>query len=326
MDIRRMAIIRGTAMTVGMLTATAGWAQAQENLVVAIYKSGTQQYFIDQGLGFTAAAEELGYEARVINVELDSNLAVSAVSDAIASGAKGIAITVPDQALGPAIATAAAEAGIPLIATDDPISDADGNPVPFAGFDGVAMGTKVGESAAALLGESGWMESDDYGVLAVEVETLSVCMDRTNAAREQLTAAGVDAAKIVSVPYDGTTDTALTAAGPVITANAAVNKWVVVACNDEGVSGALNALRTASFQPADIIAVGLGAYEACRPWQEGIETGYRSALYLSGVDVGDAAARALIASIESGEPLPASTVANTTIVDPTTWEATMPCN
>ena len=100
---------RRTAFALGATLLMSGAALAQESkgLLVAIYKSGTQQYFIDQGAGFTAAAEELGYDAQVINVELDSNLAVSAVSDAIAAGAKGIAITVPDQSLGPAIATAA---------------------------------------------------------------------------------------------------------------------------------------------------------------------------------------------------------------------------
>ena len=36
-----------------------------------------------RALYFTAAAEELGYDAQVINVELDSNLAVSAVSESV---------------------------------------------------------------------------------------------------------------------------------------------------------------------------------------------------------------------------------------------------
>jgi L-arabinose transport system substrate-binding protein len=247
------------------------------------------------------------------------------VSDAIAAGADGIAITVPDQALGPAIATAVTEAGLPLVATDDAIQDAQGNPVPFVGFNGTDMGTKVGQSAAELLQGSGWLESGDYAVLVTEVSTLSVCMDRTNAAREQLTAAGVTEDKFVTVPYDGTTDVALSAAGPVITANSGVNNFVVVACNDEGVLGTTNALRNAGYEPGSVIAVGLGAYEACRPWAEGIETGFKSALYLSGVDVGDAAARALIAAIEDGTPLPAETVANTTMVTPETYADVMPC-
>lgn len=307
------------------VVATGGTAQESKGLLVAIYKSGTQQYFIDQAQGFTEAAEAAGYDAQTINVELDSNLAVSAVSDAIAAGAKGIAITVPDQSLGPAVAKATADANVPLVATDDAIQDEGGNPVAFVGFNGTDMGTKVGQSAAELLQGSGWLDSGDYGVLVVEVSTLSVCMDRTNAEREQLRAAGVTDDKFITVPYDGTTDVALTAAGPVITANSGLNNFVVVGCNDEGVLGVVNALRNASYEPASVIAVGLGAYEACRPWQEGIDTGFRSALYLSGVDVGKAAAGALIDHIENGTPLPPETVANTTMVTPESWEETMPC-
>ncbi|MGQ7844744.1 substrate-binding domain-containing protein [Granulosicoccus sp. 3-233] len=311
---------------VAMTAGVTGSALAEDKLIVAIYKSGTQQYFIDQGEGFSRAAEELGYEARIINVEMDSNLAITAVSDAIAAGARGIGITAPDQSLGPAIATAAADAGVALIATDDPLSNAQGDAVPFAGFDGVAMGTKVGERAGQLLQESDWLSGDNYGIMSVEVQTLSVCNDRTGAAQAQVIAAGGSADKVVAVTYDGTADAALTAAGPVITANPGVDHWVVYACNDEGVLGASNALKNAGFSANDVIAVGLGAYEACRPWKAGIDTGFKAALYISGVDVGDAAARALINSIETGEPLPAMTVANTTIVDPDTYADIMSCD
>lgn len=315
-------------VTAALLAATviATSAVAQEKLIVAIYKSGTQQYFIDQGEGFKSAAEELGYEARIINVELDSNLAISAVSDAIASGAKGIGLTAPDQSIGPAVATATAEAGVFLIATDDHLTDADGDQVPFAGFDGVSMGNKVGRTAGELLVESGWLDGANYGIMRVEVQTLSVCLDRTVAATKQIVRAGGNPDNIVPVAYTGTTDSALSAAGPLITANPGVDKWVVFACNDEGVLGATNALKNAGFSPDDVIAVGLGAYEACRPWKAGIETGFKAALYISGVDVGVAAARALINAIENGVDLPLSTVANTTIVDPTTYADIMPCN
>ena len=101
-------------------------AQAEEKTIVAIYKSGTQQYFIDQAKGFTDAAKALGSGAKTINVELNANQAISAISDAIASGAKGIAMTAPDQAIGPAAAKAAAAAKVPLVATDDSLKDGDG--------------------------------------------------------------------------------------------------------------------------------------------------------------------------------------------------------
>lgn len=316
----RLALLAATS---AFMVANA--AEAADKLVVAIYKSGTQQYFIDQAEGFTAAAKKLGYEARIINVELDSNLAISAVSDAIASGAKGIAITSPDQALGPSLAKAAKDAGIYIMATDDPLKDGDGKPVAFTGFDGVAMGNAVGGKAGELLKASGWLNGSKFGVLSVEVQTLSVCNDRTKAAGEQVIAAGAKQDNIVPVPYDGTTDSALTAAGPIITSKAGVNKWVVYACNDEGALGATNALKNAGFGAADVITVGLGAYEACRPWKAGIESGFKAALYLSGKDVGDAAAKALINSIETKTDLPLKTVANTSIVDPSTYKDKMPC-
>jgi L-arabinose transport system substrate-binding protein len=313
-------VLAGLVASLGL-----GTAVAQDKLIVGIYKSGTQQYFIDEAAGFTKAAEELGYQAKTINVELDANLAISAVSDAIASGAKGIGITVPDQAIGPAVAKAAADASVLLVATDDSIKDAAGNAVPYVGFDGKDMGTKVGVAAAGLLTESGWLSGGTYGILSVEVQTLSVCNDRTNASRDEVQKVGADPANIFAVAYDGTTNSALEAAGPVITAHPDKDKWVVFGCNDEGVLGTVNALTNAGFSPDDIIAVGLGAYEACRPWAAGQPTGFKAALYISGVDVGDAAARALINSIETGAPLPPNTVASTTIVDPTNYKDVMPC-
>ena len=215
-------------------------------LLVAINKSADQQYFIDLQTSFAAAATELGAEARTFNAALDPNLGISLVQDAISAGAAGIAITVPDQTIGPAIAQLAADAGVVLIATDDNISDADGNPVPFVGFNGTDMGPKVGEEAARLLTESGWLDDSSLkvGVLSTQVETLSVCMDRTNASTAAMLDAGVPEENIFPVPYTGETISAQDAAGPVITANPDVTHWVVFACNDEGVLGTLNALAS----------------------------------------------------------------------------------
>ena len=45
-----------------------------------------------------------------------------------------------------------------------------------------------------------------------------------------------------------------------------VTNWIVFGCNDESVLGGLNALAAAGVKPDAIIGVGLGAYEACKPW------------------------------------------------------------
>jgi L-arabinose transport system substrate-binding protein len=213
---------------------------------------------------------------------------------------------------------------VPLVATDISIADGAGNPVPFVGFDGVAMGEAVGDGAAGLLLEPGWLEGGSCGLPNVELSTLAVCTGRTNATAARLIAAGAAEESVVVVPYDGTTDSALSATGPILTAQPDVDRWAVYSCND-GVLGAPNALRNAGFAASDVIGVGLGAYEACRPGKEGLETGFRSALFASGRAVGEAAARVLADSIRSGGALPAETIAPTQIVGPDTWEAIMSC-
>jgi L-arabinose transport system substrate-binding protein len=246
---------------------------------------------------------------------------VSLVNDAISAGAKGIAITVPDQTIGPAISDAAKAAGVALIATDDGIVDSAGNPIPFVGFSGSDMGGKVGAEAARLLTDGGWLEDPAVvlGVLSTEVQTLSVCEDRTNASKQAMLDAGVPAESIFQVPYTGETQAAQDAAGPVITAHPDVTHWVVFACNDEGVLGTLNALATQGVSPDNVIGVGLGAYEACKAWAAEQPSGFKAALFISGLDVGASAAQVLYDNVVNGVPLPENTIAPTTIVDPASY-------
>ena len=317
---RKLAVAAGAAM---LLTASALPAVAQDEapLLYAINKEADQQYFIDLQTSFVAKAEELGATALTANAGLEPALGIDLVNDAISAGAAGIAITVPDQTIGPAVADAAAAAGVALVATDDNIVDSAGNPVPFVGFSGTDMGNKVGVEAARLLTESGWLEDEsvNLGVLVTEVQSLSVCTDRTNAASEAMLAVGVPQEALFSVPYEGNTQSGQDVAGPVITAHPDVTHWVVYACNDEGVLGVLNALATQGVSTDNIIGVGLGAYEACKFWAAEQPSGFRSALFISGLDVGAAAAQVLYDNIVNGVELPESTIAPTTMVDASTY-------
>ena len=76
-------------------------------------------------------------------------------------------------------------------------------------------------------------------------------------------------------------------------------------------------------RPADIIGVGLGAYEACRPWAAGQDTGFKGALFISGLDVGAAAAEVLYNNVVNGAEIPPTTVAKTTIVGPDNYKDVM---
>ncbi|MBP8109375.1 MAG: substrate-binding domain-containing protein [Caldilineaceae bacterium] len=300
-------------------------APMEAPLFVVINKSADQQYFIDLQDSFIATSEGMGAVAKKFDAKLDPSLGVSLIDDAISSGAKGIAITVPDQTIGPAIAKAARDAGVVLIATDDGIVDENGNPVPFVGFDGKDMGKKVGEAAAQLLTESGWLDdtAKKVGVLSVEVQTLSVCNDRTDNEKAAVIAAGMPEAQIFPVPYTGEALSAQDAAGPVITANPDITNWVVFACNDEGALGAINALATAGVNSDDVIGVGLGAYEACKFWAAGQPSGFKAGLFISGLDVGATAATVLYEAVVNGVEPSANSYAPTSIVTPENYESMM---
>jgi L-arabinose transport system substrate-binding protein len=305
-------------------SASSSAAGGGKPLFVAINKAADQQYFIDLQTSFVDTITALGGDAAKFDAKAEAPLGVQLVNDAISKGAKGIAITVPDQSIGPAVATAAKDAGVALVATDDPIKDASGAAIPFVGFDGTDMGTKVGAEAGKLLTDGGWLKdsSKTVGVLSVEKQDLTVCMQRTDAARAEVAKAGVAADAFYAVAGDGAVAGAQSAAAPVITAHPNVTNWIVFGCNDESVLGGLNALAAADVKPEDIIAVGLGAYEACRPWAANQPTGFKAALYISGTDVGSAAAQALWDNVTNGTPLPPATVAKTTIVDPTSYATT----
>lgn len=289
--------------------------------IAYIQKQGDQQYFIDQLRGAREAAEELGVRIVSQDVALDSNAAISAVDTFLSQGVDGIAIVVPDQGIGPQVHSRADEAGIPIIASDDPIETADGGPVPFAGFNGQQMGTEVGRSAAELVNEAGLTPGDDVGVISLDNPALSVCDDRTGAAKQVF----VDETEfteddIISVPYDNDADSALNAVSTTATSNPQITSWVLWGCNDEGVQGGVRALGNAGADPAQVYGVGLGAYLACQDWQAGGDTGFKSALFIDGAEVGRSAVEALVTAIRGDQDLPEETIANTNMVGPDTWE------
>jgi len=290
--------------------------------IAYIQKQGDQQYFIDQADGAKAAGEELGAEITIINVGDDANAAISQLDTVIAQGFDAIAIVVPDQKIGPQVIQAAKDAGIPLVATDDAIEDGDGNPAPFVGFDGRAMGEQVGAKAAELFMDSGWT-AEDTRIMRVSKEDLATCEARNDGAADVFAeTTGVDL-EIVRVGSDASTIDSQNKAAAALTGNPGVKHWVVWGCNDESVTGAVTALQNGAVAPADILGVGLGAYLTCKDWQAGVESGNRAALYISGVDVGRAAVEVLVDTVKNGVELPANTIADTTIVDPANWEDVM---
>lgn len=320
-----LALAALTACSSGMETAepAAGGGEPSDGplTIALIQKQGDQQYFIDEADGAKEAAKADGdVTINVVDVSTDSNKAISEVEAAIAQGVDAIIIVVPDTQIGPQVIQLATDAGIPIMAADDPIVDAKGDAAAFTGFDGTSMGEKVGADAARLYEEAGWAAADTR-ILSAYKQDQPNCVERVDGAVAAFSEAVPDGPEVIEVGTDNSATDAQDKAGAIITANAGVKHWVVWGCNDENETGVVTALQNSGIAPADIIGVGLGAYLTCKDWNAGQETGNKSALFISGVEVGKAAVTSMVDLLRNGTELPPKTVANTEIVDATNWEA-----
>jgi L-arabinose transport system substrate-binding protein len=318
-----IALSAGVAVAIG-LGGLAARAAGDSPLTIAyIQKQGDQQYFVDEANGARDEAKALGnVKVDVVNVQMDANAAISAMNVMVGQKVGGIAIVVPDQQIGPQVIDMASGANIPLVSSDDPIKSGTGQPAAFVGFDGYQMGYKVGQAAGTLFKTAGW-DAGSARVAAAFEEQLSVCADRENGEEAGFKAAAGSLPQIIKIGTDNSVVDAQNRTSAVVTANPQIKHWVVWGCNDENETGAVTALTNAGIPVDGIIGVGLGAYLTCKDWQAGQASGNKAALFISGHDVGSAAVKVLVDSIRNKTPLPAKTIATTTIVTPTTWKGVM---
>ena len=301
----------------GSASGTAAGPKSGSITIAYLQKQGDQQYFIDEANGAKAEAAKLG-NVKIVTVDLgtDSNKAISDMSTEVGQKVDGIAVVVPDQKIGPQVIQAAGS--IPLVSSDDPISDGSGKAAPFVGFDSVQMGTEVGTKAGELFKTAGWTAANTR-VIAAYQQGLSDCQQREQGEEQGFATAAGASVPIVKVGTDNSVVDAQNKTGAVITANQGVKHWVVWGCNDENETGAVTALQNGGFAPADIVGVGLGAYLTCKDWTAKKDSGNRAALFIDGRAVGASAVDALVAEIRNGTPLPPKTIARTTLVDATSF-------
>jgi L-arabinose transport system substrate-binding protein len=275
-----------------------------------IVKDGNDAWFLDEVAGAKAEAERLGARFTSQNVEFDANLAVSGVETAIASGAAGIVVVVPEQQIGPAVMQKAADAGIPIIAVDDGIVDSAGNPAPFVGFSSVEAGKQVGNAIADMYESLGWGEpGPETAIITAEAQTVSVCMDRTvNAIAVLQDRLGMTDEQVIHLAVPESQDNAMTTASQAIIAYPNVKRWLIAACNDNGVLGVVRALEQAGYTADDMIGVGVNGQIACEEFKKPAATGFRGSIYVDSAKHGEAAIRALHDYVTAGTPIPEKTI------------------
>lgn len=89
--------------------------------VAGIHKFGDSLWFVNESAATEARLKELGVdEYTFMDAKDDGNLFLQMIDTAIAQGVDGVITTPPDQTLSQVAVDKLAEAGIPVLASDDP--------------------------------------------------------------------------------------------------------------------------------------------------------------------------------------------------------------
>ena len=310
------------AATVGSLMAGSVVANAEEDklVVYGIYKAGDQTWFIDEGAAAQKAVEEAGGEFIFVDAKMNPEEYLKAIDNAIANKASGIVTCIPDQTMSQAAVDKATEAGIPIVAADDALQDAEGNKLaPWVGINAYVIGEANGEWLANYAIDNELVGKEDVGLLLMTMDTVSSCVPRAEGELAKFTELCPDfpESNIFKADYDGTTDKGNTAAAAVI------KTWLVTGANEEGCIGAARALESAGLD-ADACVVGLGAYMAKDEWNnKGADgTCVKASAYFSADQVGAGSVEVLLDMINGEEPA-METAVDAVVVTPEDYKEVM---
>ncbi|WP_226781549.1 substrate-binding domain-containing protein [Oceaniglobus trochenteri] len=283
-------------------------AQAQDAPKIGyINKMGDHPWFVAEVAGAAEAAKEGGAEFVSQDVQFNADLTITTLDTMIGDGVDGIAIVVPDRALGPVVAQRAKEAGVPLIAVDDDIVDGDGKDVPYVGLNAFSIGENVGRELANFYKEAGWA-ADSVGVVSIEDRKADTCMQRNGGAEKALLEnSDLSEGQIIRAAYDNTMVNAIDVMTTTLTANPQYDNWIFYSCNDDGVLGAARAMENSGYPAEQGIGIGIDGSRACDAFGNGRESAFKGTMWLNSANHGRDAVKLLLAAIKDDAEIPKKT-------------------
>lgn len=298
--------IKPLAAAIGLAALALSAARADDIKLGYINKMGEHPWFVAEVAGAKAEAKRLGVQLSTQDVQFNADLALTTFDTMVGDGVKGIAIVVPDRALGPVVAEKAAKAHIRLIAVDDDIYDANKKMLPYIGMNATDIGRQVGAEDAALYRKMGWDKLKDVRLASIEDRKADTCMQRNRGAEAAFLEAvpGFDKAHIIRIPYDNTMNSSIDAVTTTLTAHPEAQHWIFYSCNDDGVLGAVRATENAGMKPDQVIGVGIDGSRACDAFGSGNPTGFRGTMWIDSGKEGATAVALLVRSIRDNTKLP----------------------
>ena len=198
--------------------------------------------------GATARAEELGYELKTANAEMDSSLQVSQIENMITLGVDVIIVTPVDaEALTPVVAEAT-KAGIPVICESNKVEGA----ASLVAIDSYTGGYDCGTWFAEYATEN----NIDPQILMVGLPDFEDCRQRVAGFKAGMDAAGLKYTVAAEVNGNGAKEQSMLMSQDALTAHPEVN--VIFGINDNSASGGRAAYVEAGLDESKLTVIGFG--------------------------------------------------------------------
>ncbi len=259
-----LAVALAAPVFAGGQKEAAGGAEKEDQIKIAyVCKMLTHPWFQAEEKGAVEMAEELGVEYFSIDANLDDEAFMQGVENALARGVDGLMVCITDAEMGPTVSQMAADAGVPVVAINDPFEDHNGNPIPHVGVDTYGTCYMGGEAMAALAETNGFFEpGNNVKVMSVNVSFKTFLHERTLGFQDGImdNSPLTEADMITEDNETGMFEQVLPVAQSIINANPDVTHWLVTGLNDDSAVAPLRALEEAGFNMDNVIACGMGGY------------------------------------------------------------------
>lgn len=274
-------------------------------LIAFICKDLSQEWFVGTSTAMKETALSLGARDMLLfDTAMSPDKYMTALDSAIAQEVDVLIVCPPDQQLSQITVQRCAEAGIKVMADDDPLIDENGKYIaPGLALDAYVVGESQGEWLATYYSENGLADIDTTAYLVMTMNEVSSAKPRSDGAKDKFVAnaPGFSADKVIEANYDGTSDKGFNVVAATITANPEITHWMVTAPNDEGAQGATRALEQAGVDK-EAIVIGLGGYLGVDEFRKDYSA-FRAAAYIDPKLDGTIAATAAMAwALEDIEP------------------------
>lgn len=238
---------------------------SDEGPVIAfICKDLSQEWFVGTSSAMKETALSLGAsEVLLFDTAMSPDKYMTALDSAISQEVDVLIVCPPDQQLSQITVQRTAEAGIKVMADDDPLIDENGKYIaPGLALDAYVVGESQGEWLATYYNDNNLKEQNaTIGYILMTMNEVSSALPRSEGARDKFLSNAPDfpLEQVIEANYDGTSDKGFNVVAATITANPDVTHWILTAPNDEGAQGATRALEQAGLDK-EATVVGLGGY------------------------------------------------------------------